>query len=1036
MANKQLKGIKVNGTPYDINATSIGTHLTDNTGKDYILGVKEDGKLFTRDEENNEVVAGTGSGTGVGITPEQAADIEQAKSDAAAAKATADSIAGTATEAKSIAEAVQSAITAAGITVKVEETVEGSELELSATDKTCKLYINSFYCGCGLNGESEGYCSHNFVELSNLTDKDIKLDGISLQYLYKGQYAVLPLKGTIRQGGTFLIRGAEASAIQNKVPRIIVEEPDMEWRVDSQLSAVTSGGTLISFGNLSEEEQKELTDVKPGISFVLVKTTEKLDPNTNPWGLSGKTNDRRADYIDSIGLNNTIAKESDTYAGGNVLDMRKRIFRKYYAMDPVSQATKDFDARKNSALVMHVDISKENGERIPNVEVYAPKSSKSKKDIFYNKTQLLEEKPTIITCSFGIQATHDDINDKKATRCFNWVSKGVFNEYIWIRKQGDTSWGEAHESINGLNQPGNSIADDVDAYNNRIIRTYSDGIIFTAHKYIARGLEGGVYEYIAGHKDRKGNPIIDKCTDIRTFTVRKNSEISEGFSFVQTSDQQGFNWEEYRLWEAASKTITDEGKDAEGNQSIHFMVNTGDMTQSGNRMGEWLDYFNAKSEDMQNMEEMATVGNNDLSPANLRELCNGTDGSKINHANYTFFYTCEVDEQNPQIAEINGEYYFIPSLYSFNYGNAHFICVNSEIKKSTEQSVYGFSEFGHFYPFIKSWCEKDINLYGKESRWNIAYCHELPFHILTSAVTRNIEAGSVAEDKDHSGKDSTGKRGMGREGASISLNMPENEQYWFSEFCQKHNIRLVIGGHKHTQSTTWPLLETVKYSGETRNVRSFMPTIVVDKDTLRDVYSGSTALTQVGEYFYPSSWVNDGAIVTTDDINLKAQMCTFKLIDDLAEDEVPVVYAMSQATGYKHTSNKELPGDDSKGNAFIPWIQYGYPCTSAVKANGGQKYPFYTIWDIKDEEIRGNVRYVDGAFDGTKGTFDINSQGDKLALHQSTTSGATAGTIIHSVNPIKKMKCAVNSGYPDTQEAIILKYNIKPVTSEEEQTTE
>ena len=89
-----------------------------------------------------------------------------------------------------------------------------SELVTSLGSTYDKLYINSFYCG-GDNSDVHtiNYCTHNFVELSNLTDKDINLEGLSLQYA-KGNGAwidVLPLKGIIKSGGTFLIRGAECS---------------------------------------------------------------------------------------------------------------------------------------------------------------------------------------------------------------------------------------------------------------------------------------------------------------------------------------------------------------------------------------------------------------------------------------------------------------------------------------------------------------------------------------------------------------------------------------------------------------------------------------------------------------------------------------------------------------------------------------------------------------------------------------------------------------------------------------------------------
>lgn len=75
-----------------------------------------------------------------------------------------------------------------------------------------KLYINSLYCG-GLTADehSYNYCSHNFVELSNLTDADINLNGLSLQYSSGGtNWEVLPLEGLIKKEKHFLLEERNA----------------------------------------------------------------------------------------------------------------------------------------------------------------------------------------------------------------------------------------------------------------------------------------------------------------------------------------------------------------------------------------------------------------------------------------------------------------------------------------------------------------------------------------------------------------------------------------------------------------------------------------------------------------------------------------------------------------------------------------------------------------------------------------------------------------------------------------------------------
>jgi hypothetical protein len=130
------------------------------------------------------------------------------------------------------------------------------------------------------------------------------------------------------------------------------------------------------------------------------------------------------------------------------------------------------------------------------------------------------------------------------------------------------------------------------------------------------------------------------------------------------------------------------------------------MTQNGNRVSEWLDYYEGRKQI--DIPEMPVIGNNDLCPANIYQLGNGGDSSKINPKNLSFFYTFEMDPENPPIFTIEGKEIFVDSLYSFNYKNVHFLMVNSEITEGTEKNVYGLSQGGLLYATIKDWCIQDI----------------------------------------------------------------------------------------------------------------------------------------------------------------------------------------------------------------------------------------------------------------------------------------------------------------------------------------
>jgi hypothetical protein len=416
------------------------------------------------------------------------------------------------------------------------------------------------------------------------------------------------------------------------------------------------------------------------------------------------------------------------------------------------------------------------------------------------------------------------------------------------------------------------------------------------------------------------------------------------------------------------------------------------MTQNGNRLNEWIDYFNAK-ESLNNIEEMATIGNNDLCPKVVYFLGDGEDVNKINFANINFFYTFEIDPENPPIfSDGTTEYGFIPSIYSFNYGKVHFLCLNSEISEKTESMILGIPEEnkGIIYEKIKAWCVKDIEIHTG-STWNIAYCHEMPFTIITDKAMAQFYDTDLTSGKEVANKNNRG-------GSRMNTVTKTKDKYWFSQFCQNNNIRLVMGGHKHTQAISWPIKENVTYTGEgddiKRVVNSMKPIIQVTEDDLKEYFNSGKLIeiendSELNGQKFPISWFNDSfqrsgrdKAERTDIIDTfqrNCHFCTFELVDEITAP----VYSMSQATGYKHTSNKELPA------ANIPWCRHYFPSTRSVvdgevssAVNNEQKYPFYTVYNITNDNITINVKRVKNII--VEGNFNINVQGESLKTGQET----------------------------------------------------
>ena len=905
---------------------------------------------------------------------------------------------------------------------------DNPNLENDATRKAPKFYINSLYIG-GENSQTNmyRYCSHNFIEICNLTNNDINLEkaGISLQYIdnrYKNgndlHWKILPLTGTIKAGGTYLVRGEECAPIMSNTTRLKIETYDQIWYDDEKPISFSDINNPVFV--LCSSGKDYNNNILPIIStFDNNIGSQQLYDNKNVYDLIGFDaksifNEKNPFTITSLyrSINN-----KEEY---NITDF---LYIKYFSMDGVKQATKAFNAKDNSKDIYAINLREDYQKNIS--EYYVGKASYENKDIFYNKSKF-DDKPNMIACSFGKRGTDDGING--ATRCFNWISKGYYNEYVKITfPNGDVKYFESFKNKNQeyiyTGQKKNTfIVDDNKYYNytpngdieydengkstsrfsyTGIYDRYRDfttsNVPFTVHKFIIDGLSEGVYKYQIGKEE---------CwSEEYTFTIKSDNDVNtNGFNFIHHSDQQGFNSDEYVVWEIVANYI-DEVYKENGKYLFDFTINTGDMTQNGNRVNEWLDYYQGGKKIFLHSEQMNTVGNNDLSPLDNTKLGDGNDDSKINPKNFDLYYcydltkeeqdnlVIEVEENNKKVNKL------IPSNYSYNIGNCHFICVNSEITVNTCKKVYNANNIKIISNAIAKWLENDLKM-EQDKRWRIAYCHEMPFTILTNNNTiatfdenkNEFILPNEFPDRHNVYNNATGchlnclpidaiGNIVNENGEIININQSYERYYWLSRLFEKYNVSLVLGGHKHTYSSSLPIKENIKDNILNRDNRedytkTFKPIIQLKRGDLTSVYGGNKTDEEL-----KTSWYNDSINMCTNDpfaytdllkhqfsMLFQNNICDLSDIEIVNDYEITYpIYVMCQASGYKLISNKELPG------RYIPWLTYPtiadnenqnnktyYPTSVSgdnnkkeLKCNSLQLYPIFIKWSIKNDSIVG-----------------------------------------------------------------------------------
>ena len=206
-----------------------------------------------------------------------------------------------------------------------------------------------------------------------------------------------------------------------------------------------------------------------------------------------------------------------------------------------------------------------------------------------------------------------------------------------------------------------------------------------------------------------------------------------------------------------------------------------------------------------------------------------------------------------------------------------------------------------------------------------------------------------------------------RGGSRLNKTVKYGKPYWFSRFLEDHGIKLCIGGHKHTYSKSYPIKENV-VSGVTGETLYTMKPII---QVLDSVYN-----------FIDSS--GNTPYKTIFDAKAATNLCKLEIVTGITAP----TYVMCQSTGYKQTSNQELPAVN------IPWLENYFPSSlssGTPVANSGQKYPFYIKWKITSTQIIGNVVKIQNIM--TSGKFNINSQ-NKNAQYGTNGNGTSNAQII------------------------------------------
>ena len=452
--------------------------------------------------------------------------------------------------------------------------------------------------------------------------------------------------------------------------------------------------------------------------------------------------------------------------------------------------------------------------------------------------------------------------DGEHTRTFTFQTPLVESGFVKIRKDGETKWKNYETSVE--------------------VFCNLDGDV-TVHRCIVENLEVGLYEYQVG---------TEGCvSDIYSFEIKEFNE-DKGMRILWTTDQQSWTKKEYDVWQMCAKFLN--AKQQELDVPFDFHLNTGDISQNANRKFEWQYYYDYAKDITRNIPHVITCGNNDLI-------------DKKHSTAFNYYITA----QNQ----------FANSVYAFDLGYVHFVCLNSN-----QDSLYLNNDMGYDLSesHFKDDKTKGTDLFLEaQAKW-------LDEH-LTEVKSRDVQPRWVIVFA-HLGPFTVGRT--------------ERLQRWVAPL-EKHKVDMMLCGHNHAWSVSKPLATGFDYNA------------YAGYNDYTKVKAGTTELNIVDEF------QADGVT----EINRNA------------DPENGVYYVLNQATGFK-LSGKERPITNLGGKAEVPENQKnadGSPWW--VDAQALPTNPVYIDLQIDYDQIRCmsyEIQGVKGVDNAGTGNEKINYDLDKV----------------------------------------------------------
>ena len=267
----------------------------------------------------------------------------------------------------------------------------------------------------------------------------------------------------------------------------------------------------------------------------------------------------------------------------------------------------------------------------------------------------------------------------------------------------------------------------------------------------------------------------DGYSDIASFTAPVDPAANKPFSFVISPDTQGTS---VSTFDNTNK-LYDHIKENESDAS--FLIHTGDMVEDASVSDEWQYFFDAAQNLLSTMPIMVTPGNHDST---------GYDKDFVQYKSRLNFSSLKKPEGLSPAAE--------GTIYSFEYGDALFISINTYASSADDEVQWKFLE------------EETA---ATDKAWKIVYMHTPPYDPGASHYQIDNVTGKKLTDA---------------------------------------GVDLVLNGHEHAYART--TLKTTATTSGTESIENVKfgeaPTYVIGGSVYNYGYSLNNRDTSWNDYFY------------------------------------------------------------------------------------------------------------------------------------------------------------------------------------------